>query len=195
MGSKVSTPIVPPPPPPPPPEEKWKLRQERTLVSVIGDNTVGKSALVTHFVYHRFNNKYVHTTMYSDESTKEISDGLTHSIDFKSYGGTCDDYKNFGTQLTASNIIILMFDLTSKASFDNAIMLYDAYVRPTIHTAIPILLVGNKADLPKRVTCEEANSMSRTLLIPYIEISVKTHQNLDKIKEAILNSNRVRITK
>ena len=53
---------------------------------------------------------------------------------------------------------------------------------------IPLLLVGNKADLSSRrqVSAEEGMMRAQKWKVPYVETSAKTKDNVDKVKAFVI---------
>lgn len=79
--------------------------------------------------------------------------------------------------------VIIMFDLNSRTSFENV----ESWFRK-ISERLPIILVGNKSDLPNEIAIEEIKDMKNMHqnFIYYQNISVKENQNIDKLCFAIL---------
>ena len=93
-----------------------------------------------------------------------------------------------------SNGILLVFDITDKNSFDNLNFWLDELEKNCNLNNLYIFLVGNKTDLKKerKVSYDEAKNFADMKKIPYIEISAKTGDNIDKlfndfIKGTIIN--------
>jgi small GTP-binding protein len=76
---------------------------------------------------------------------------------------------------------ILVFDVTSRPSFEKLDYWVRSY-REAVTENAPILLLGNKIDLPSRAVSEEdAAAWARQRRLPYLEISAKTHTNIAEI--------------
>lgn len=79
---------------------------------------------------------------------------------------------------------ILVFSLTSLASVNELGPLREAIVRIKDTTAIPIVLVGNKADLraDRQVPREVGTSLSKAWgNVPYYEASARKRINVDEV--------------
>ncbi|TXT58975.1 MAG: Small GTP-binding domain protein [Promethearchaeota archaeon] len=74
---------------------------------------------------------------------------------------------------------LLIFDLTSMASFDHLPQWIEE-VRANVNSDIPLLLVGNKSDLEdqREVNLEEINSFSDKFNLYYMETSAKTGEGV-----------------
>ena len=74
--------------------------------------------------------------------------------------------------------IIIVYDVTSQASFDNAHLWYqeiDRYAKEDVDVA----LIGNKTDLTRTVSYETAKSYAESKGIVYAEVSAKEGTNIN----------------
>ena len=95
------------------------------------------------------------------------------------------------TYYKGSQGVILVFDITNKASFDRIPELLEDY-KNCEPVSQAFVLVGNKSDRKDRqVSFEEGNNLANSLKIPYIECSALTGENIDKIFDLLVE----RITK
>ncbi len=87
--------------------------------------------------------------------------------------------------------IIIVFDVTNKRSFDDLKMWIDSIKSQSKLTEdlenMPIILIGNKIDLPKRVIDKEtALNFAKEQNLEYYETSAKTGEGIDNaIKELV----------
>jgi len=70
---------------------------------------------------------------------------------------------------------IIMFDLTSLVTYKNLSSWYDTIRR--VQGDIPIVLVGNKADVKERKVAPAQITFHRRKGIPYVEMSAKANYN------------------
>jgi small GTP-binding protein len=89
--------------------------------------------------------------------------------------------------------VMLVFDLSKRASFDSAVNKWFPLSRARCPEALT-LLVGNKCDLPQALSDEEVEAWARTNAVKYIKTSVKEDINVDaaykELSEAIFNQSR-----
>ena len=71
-----------------------------------------------------------------------------------------------------------MFDLTQRGSYKNVPDWYRAVRR--VAEAIPVVLVGNKADVKERQVKAKMITFHRRKGIPYFDISAKINYNFDR---------------
>ena len=85
-----------------------------------------------------------------------------------------------------AHVALIVFDITSKESFEGSKLWFNEIKRMSIKTNI-FFLVGNKSDLSdyRQVTTEEANTYAETNKIKYIETSAKSGFNIDNLFHSI----------
>ena len=160
----------------------------------IGDQFVGKSSIINRYIDDKFKED-IKPTLAIDYKTKMIQKGenlikisIYDTAGEEKYRHLIKNYYN------GSNGILLVFDITDKNSFDNLnFWLYELEKNCNLNN-LYIFLVGNKTDLKKerKVSYDEAKNFADMKKIPYIEISAKTGDNIDKlfndfIKGTIIN--------
>jgi small GTP-binding protein len=118
---------------------------------IIGDHEVGKTSIIRRFVEKRY------TTDYRATIGLNV---LTHEFDFfgNQIGVTLYDigaqkyFKRFRkAYYLGAQAAFLVFDLTSRESFENIMSWYDELKLFTTGEDIPIVIVGNKSDKAKRL--------------------------------------------
>ncbi|KAG7291682.1 hypothetical protein NEMBOFW57_001701 [Staphylotrichum longicolle] len=77
---------------------------------------------------------------------------------------------------------LLVFSIASRASFEELEMLRDDIIRIKDDEDIPIVIVGNKADLEDQRAVDRAKafSLSQRWSAPYYETSARTRTNVDE---------------
>ena len=160
----------------------------------IGDQFVGKSSIINRYIDDKFNEN-IKPTLGIDFKTKMIQKGenlikisIYDTAGEEKYRHLIKNYYN------GSNGILLVFDITKRNSFDNLNFWLDELEKNCNLNNLYIFLVGNKTDLKKerKVSYDEAKNFADMKKIPYIEISAKTGDNIDKlfndfIKGTIIN--------
>ncbi len=75
----------------------------------------------------------------------------------------------------------MVFDLTSRSSFDKLEVIYDQILRVKETNFVPMVVVGNKCDLPMReVSDAEIQTVTHQWGVPYFEASALTRKNIDE---------------
>lgn len=147
-------------------------------ISVVGARGVGKSTLVVQYVDSYFVESYYPTIQ--NQFNKQIKfRNQTYEVEILDTAGQ-DEF----TIIQDSTIVhgyILVFAINSRSSFDLLPVIRDKILDSTGNDDIPMILVGNKLDLERKVSADEATKLAKEFNIPYIEVSAKlsTGENSD----------------
>ena len=132
---------------------------DKCQLLIIGNSIVGKTSILTKYTSKAYTESYV-TTVGLDFFTKDESiDGKTIRIKIWDTAGQ-ERYKAITKCFfQRAQGIIIVFDVTNKRSFDDLKMWIDSIKSQSKLTEdlenMPIILIGNKIDLPKRVIDKE----------------------------------------
>ena len=146
---------------------------------IIGESAVGKSCLLLRFAEDKFQETFL----------------TTIGIDFKVRHVTIDDAKiklqiwdtagqeKFRTITKAyyrgANGILLVFDVTNRNSF-NQTRMWMTSIHDSLTDPVDIVLVGNKCDMERTVSLQEAQDLAAEFGVPYAETSAKSGENVEK---------------
>ncbi|XP_029463125.1 ras-related protein Rab-41 isoform X7 [Rhinatrema bivittatum] len=144
----------------------------------LGEQSVGKTSLITRFMYDSFDNTYQATigidflskTMYLEDRTLWDTAGQER---FRSL---------IPSYIRDSASAIVVFDITNLNSFQQTSKWIDD-VRTERGSDVIIMLVGNKTDLAdkRQVSIEEGERKARELNVMYIETSAKAGYNVKQL--------------
>ncbi len=139
----------------------------------VGDANCGKTALTVRYTQNIFKESY-ETTIGVNWASKQVDvAGQEVRLMIWDTGGQ-DAFVNVRSQYyKGASGILCVFDLTNRASFEHV----PKWLEETKAGGkeMPIVLVGNKSDLPDRqVSREEAEAFADKVNISYVESSAKT---------------------
>ncbi|MBD3352878.1 MAG: GTP-binding protein [Candidatus Lokiarchaeota archaeon] len=184
--------------------EDWGNHEVKTLlkgtysfkVIEIGDSATGKTAIKVRFTDDYFK-KNLKTTLGVDFGSKEMKcmyqshDALfsgsyqfTAKINVWDAAGQAHFEKIRGMYYRGAKGAILTYDVNNPVSFENL----DKWVEElelNVGKRIPVILVGNKIDLEKKVSTEKAKQYAEKKNFQFIECSAKTGENVDDIFKKI----------
>ncbi|KAI9004193.1 Ras- protein Rab-6A [Gaertneriomyces sp. JEL0708] len=165
-----------------PPLRKYKL-------VFLGEQSVGKTSLVTRFMYDTFDNTYQATigidflskTMYMDERTVRLQ--LWDTAGQERFRSLIPSY------IRDSSVAVVVYDITNRNSFMNTTKWVDD-VRAERGNDVIIVLVGNKTDLSdkRQVSTEEGEKKAKEFGVMYIETSAKAGYNVKALFRKIANA-------
>uniref|UniRef100_A0A1I7XQE8 small monomeric GTPase n=1 Tax=Heterorhabditis bacteriophora TaxID=37862 RepID=A0A1I7XQE8_HETBA len=152
-------------------------------VIMVGSGGVGKSALTLQFMYDEFVEEYEPTKADSYRK-KVVLDGEECSIDILDTAGQ-EDYSAIRDNYYRSGEgFICVFSILDMESFDATNEFREQILRvKNSDNSIPIVLVGNKADLREErvVPLELARQRAEQWGVQYVETSAKRRENVDKV--------------
>ncbi|MFX1449396.1 MAG: GTP-binding protein [Promethearchaeota archaeon] len=160
-------------------------------VIVVGDGAVGKTAITIRFAEGRFEEHYK-MTIGVDFAIKLIEvQGYRVKLQVWDTGGQERFSYIRPLYYKGAMAALAIFDLTNRESYDNLSKWFQEVADNC--GAIPLMLVGNKADLPDRaVESSEAKALADQLSIDYFEASAKNGKNINllffKLGELLLQA-------
>jgi len=147
---------------------------------VVGPGGVGKSACTIQFIQSYFVTDYDPTI--EDSYTKQcLIDDRVAKLDILDTAGQ-EEFSAMREQYMRSGEgFLLVFSLTDRSSFEEIYKFHKQVLRVKDRDVFPILIVGNKSDLPNRqVSQSDIENMAKQLKAPYIECSAKLRINIDE---------------
>ncbi|ORE07861.1 rab protein 6 [Rhizopus microsporus var. microsporus] len=152
----------------------------------LGEQSVGKTSLITRFMYDTFDNTYQATigidflskTMYLEDRTVRLQ--LWDTAGQERFRSLIPSY------IRDSSVAVVVYDITNRASFQNTSKWIDD-VRAERGSEVIIVLVGNKTDLSdkREVTFEEGEKKASDCGILFIETSAKAGHNVKALFKRI----------
>mmetsp|Transcript_20228 Transcript_20228/g.29373 ORF Transcript_20228/g.29373 Transcript_20228/m.29373 type:complete len:195 (-) Transcript_20228:433-1017(-) len=155
-----------------PPMAKYKL-------VFLGDQSVGKTSIITRFMYDKFDNNYQATigidflskTMYLEDRTVRLQ--LWDTAGQERFRSLIPSY------IRDSSVAVVVYDVVNRTTFLNTTKWIEE-VRTERGSDVILVLVGNKTDqIDKRqVSTEEGEAKAKEFDIMFIETSAKAGFNV-----------------
>jgi len=145
----------------------------------LGDQSVGKTSIITRFMYDTFDNNYQATigidflskTMYLEDRTIRLQ--LWDTAGQERFRSLIPSY------IRDSSVAIVVYDITNRTSFlDTTRWIED--IRAERGNDVILMLVGNKTDLSDKrlVSVEEGEAKAKEYGAMFIESSAKAGYNV-----------------
>lgn len=148
----------------------------------LGDQGVGKTSIITRFMYDTFDNTYQATigidflskTMYLEDRTIRLQ--LWDTAGQERFRSLIPSY------IRDSSVAVVVYDVTNPLSFANTSKWIED-VRTERDQDVVIMLVGNKTDLADRreVSAEEGRRKAEEQGVMFIETSAKVGANVKSL--------------
>lgn len=145
----------------------------------LGEQSVGKTSLISRFMYDSFDNSYQATigidflskTMYLDDRTIRLQ--LWDTAGQERFRSLIPSY------IRDSTVAVVVYDITNASSFQHTSKWIED-VRVERGEDVIIMLVGNKTDLSEKrqVTTQEGEQAAKEMNVLFIETSAKVGYNV-----------------
>ncbi|KAJ3392183.1 GTP-binding protein [Entophlyctis sp. JEL0112] len=158
-------------------------------IAVLGARSVGKSSLIIQFVDSTFSESYYPTI--ANTFTKIIKHrGQEYAAEIIDTAGQ-DEYSILNSVHTiGTHGYVLAYSIASRSSFEMCGIIRDKILNDTGMDWVPIVLVGNKADLgqlgQRAISEEEAKLTADKWGALFVETSAKVGTNVTRIFELML---------
>jgi len=149
---------------------------------VLGAGGVGKSCLTAQFVHNEWIESY-DPTIEDSYRTQVSVDGRQIILEILDTAGTEQFVAMRDLYMKTGQGFLLVFSITSQSSMEELGGLREEIIRIKDDENVPMVIVGNKADLEdsRSVARAKAFSTSQRWGAPYYEASARTRTNVDEV--------------
>jgi Ras-related protein Rab-8A len=154
----------------------------------IGDPGVGKTSILLRYATSAFETDYL-ATIGVNIVAKELSiEGRVVTLVVWDIGSQ-EQYSKLRKKYYANaHVVVIVYDITKNKTLENVKVWLDD-IKGNVRSIVPIVLVGNKIDLPNRaVTKDEGQKLARELRATFIETSAKTGENIRNLFDKVAKS-------
>ncbi|XP_055348919.1 ras-related protein Rab6-like isoform X2 [Paramacrobiotus metropolitanus] len=155
----------------------------------LGEQSVGKTSLITRFMYDTFDSNYQATigidflskTMYLEDRAVRLQ--LWDTAGQERFRSLIPSY------IRDSTVAIIVYDITNATSFQQTSKWIED-VRNERGNDVIIMLVGNKTDLAEKrqVSTEDGETKAKEHKVMFIETSAKTGYNVKQLFRKVATS-------
>ncbi|XP_065082271.1 GTP-binding protein Di-Ras1 [Ochlerotatus camptorhynchus] len=164
----------------------------RHKIVVMGAAKVGKSSIITQFLYGTFSPKYKRTVEEMHHGHFSVG-GVNLTLDILDTSGSYEFPAMRALSISSADAFILVYDITDSVTFEEV-----KAIREQIHeikstTAVPIVVVGNKTDLAdedddiRQIPRGTTDSMVTVdWENGFVEVSAKLNRNVSQVFKELL---------
>eukprot|EP00658_Telonema_sp_P-2_P017952 TRINITY_DN17016_c0_g1_i1.p1 TRINITY_DN17016_c0_g1~~TRINITY_DN17016_c0_g1_i1.p1 ORF type:complete len:225 (+),score=54.79 TRINITY_DN17016_c0_g1_i1:131-805(+) len=148
----------------------------------LGNQSVGKTSIITRFMYDTFDNNYLATIGIDFLSKTLHVNDRTIRLQLWDTAGQERFRSLIPSYIRDSSVAIIVYDITNRDSYTNLSKWYDD-VRTERGNEVIIVIVGNKTDLKdkREVSTEEAEAKAKELNCLFIETSAMLGLNVKEL--------------
>ncbi|XP_062562793.1 GTP-binding protein Di-Ras2 [Armigeres subalbatus] len=118
----------------------------RHKIVVMGAAKVGKSSIITQFLYGTFSPKYKRTVEEMHHGHFSVG-GVNLTLDILDTSGSYEFPAMRALSISSADAFILVYDITDSVTFEEVKAIREQIHEIKATTAVPIVVVGNKTDL------------------------------------------------
>ena len=168
---------------------KYGGEPKRIKISIFGDSTVGKTAIINSILGLEISLDMIATVSDDYQTTFQVKNNEKIKLYIYDYSGNLR-FRNIAlSSLKYIQGFVIIFDLTNKKSFDN-LNAWLKEIREKSNNKFSCILFGNKSDYEKEkweVTNDEALKFAKENGISYFETSAKTNKGINEGFSYLIN--------
>ena len=153
-------------------------------IITLGNTSVGKSSFILKYIENKFTYNYT-TTLGLDFKQKKIKLKNGKEVRLRIFDTAGQErFRSVSVSfIKKADGVILIYDISNRESFDS-IGEWIKNIRETGKEILPVVLVGNKCDLPpekRKITEIEVKEKADEFKIPFFESSCKEGINIKEV--------------
>ncbi|XP_052068821.1 GTP-binding protein Rhes-like [Mytilus californianus] len=156
-------------------------------IVVLGAAGVGKSSIISQFLYERFNSEYKETVEELHRGQYNIG-GIKLTLDILDTAGHREFPAMRKLAITTSDAFVLVYSVTDMTSFDEVQKLREEIISQ--RGKVPIVIVGNKADINTDVSTMDTETIESIACVDwesgFVQASAKENTNIVGIFQELL---------
>ncbi|XP_063447097.1 GTP-binding protein Rhes-like [Mytilus trossulus] len=156
-------------------------------IVVLGAAGVGKSSIISQFLYERFNSEYKETVEELHRGQYNIG-GIKLTLDILDTAGHREFPAMRKLAITTSDAFVLVYSVTDMTSFDEVQKLREEIISQ--RGKVPIVIVGNKADINTDVPTMDTETIESIACVDwesgFVQASAKENTNIVGIFQELL---------
>ena len=149
---------------------------------IIGDSAVGKSNILTQYVYEKFNEEFQSTLGVEFASKNANIENKIYRIQIWDTAGA-ENFRSITRAYYKNSVCaFIVYDITKRETFEN-VQVWLEDIKNQCPQTILLVLVGNKLDLEneRQISYEEGESFAQKNNMYFFETSAKTGVNIENL--------------
>ena len=156
------------------------IQRTKFNISILGESQVGKTSMISVKSGLQFNEKQIATVGIDNFIDKKVIDNQEYKFKFFDTAGQ-ERYNSISAQtIKIADGFILVFSVTDRGSLEKISFWMKSIEENTNIKDKVIILVGNKIDMEREISHEEANNFAKENNLKYFETSAKTGYGIDE---------------
>ena len=158
-----------------------EIKRKKFNIIVLGEGSVGKTSIIRSLKGNYFEEDILSTVGMDYYSDVKVFDKEEYKFKIFDTAGQ-ERYKSISTSnIKLANGILIVYAVDNKKSFEQIQFWINKIIEQTDISKKPIILVGNKIDLPRDISTEEGANFAQGKKLKYFETSAKTGFNIKEV--------------
>ncbi|XP_061388293.1 ras-related protein Rap-2b-like, partial [Musca vetustissima] len=169
----------------------------RHKIVVMGAAKVGKTSIITQFLYNTFTTKYKRTIEEMHQGNFSIA-GVSLTLDILDTAGSYEFPAMRALSISSADAFILVYDVTDATTFEEVRMIRDQIHETKGTSAVPIVVVGNKIDLlTENSDLREVEYATTESVVTvdwengFAEVSAARNENITQVFKELLSQAKI----
>ncbi|XP_054087479.1 ras-related protein Rap-2a [Zeugodacus cucurbitae] len=169
----------------------------RHKIVVMGAAKVGKTSIITQFLYNTFTTKYKRTIEEMHQGNFSIA-GVSLTLDILDTAGSYEFPAMRALSISSADAFILVYDVTDASTFEEVRMIRDQIHETKATTAVPIVVVGNKIDLvAEKEDAQKVEYATTESVVTldwengFVEASAAKNENITQVFKELLSQAKI----
>ncbi|XP_066995669.1 ras-related protein Rap-1b [Anabrus simplex] len=167
----------------------------RHRIVVMGAAKVGKSSIISQFLYSTFSPKYKRTVEEMHHGDFSVS-GINLTLDILDTSGAYEFPAMRALSISSGDAFILVYDITDSDTFTEIRTLRDQILESREVSPAPIVVVANKIDLADESNQIDTETFESVVSLDwengFVQASAKDNINVSKIFKELLSQAKVK---
>ncbi len=148
---------------------------------VVGDSIVGKTSILIQYTENKFNDNIISTVGIDYYLKTETINGVPVQVKIWDTAGQERYQAQTNSFFRNAEGVILVYDVTNQDTFFNLKNWINSInTNSNKDLNLKKIIIGNKIDLKREVSKEEAEAFAREHKVKYFETSAKTNTNINE---------------
>jgi len=164
-----------------------KILEDKCQILIVGDSTVGKTSILYRYTNNSFLATHLATVGIDYFNKDEIINDKIIKVKIWDTAGQ-ERYRSLTNSFFRNaQGIILVYDVSNRETFDNLKYWVQSINNNLgVESNVKKIILGNKIDLPREVSKDEAQAIADEFSIKYFETSAKDDINIkDSIRHCV----------
>ncbi|XP_013385578.1 ras-related protein Rap-1b [Lingula anatina] len=163
-------------------------------IVILGPAKVGKTSIISQFLYENFQQQYVPTVEELHRSHYEI-DGMKLTLDIIDTSGEYEFPAMRRLNICNGDAFVLVYSLADESTLDEVKKIRQQILDEKKTDEVPIVIVGNKSDIADKEREMQRETVETVVNIDwgngYVESSAQNNKNIDEIFKELLVQSRI----